>query len=455
MSRAETTPSATPFPTMHLVIQKTPSGPRAIARSIPFGDDCNATDFAALVMLVCLSDYEDERKNRSKIRQDRIEAHRDRLQAKGKESRLQFPELCGLFGLSYDVLFVKVLPYLLDSNTFQTIPRGLHEEKRPFEKERIENLSLTLHATASSVAIPTTFFSKTYQKGYEIACFLDAAFNADLATVKAILKNSRDPETLLSIAGEIVVDGYPDITRSGTALQFALRSGDTEMVELMASDLPPSEFMRQFESVFGTDFAAFERQQKEDADTLFEGIEKAFKGASPLETTNALNHVNDPTSALQTKLAAFKSALEEYVLKNPTHNDFMLAKAYETYEKIWSPWSIDQLCLFSQQIIGLVQESAKKTSPFRLQDYAQGINYRGENNEASRRSYHLRDTSIDIRSVSCIDILGRRVAGQVWANRGDRPVGKIMSSKNSKLSEIMQRAGVQLRSHDERRCGVM
>src|SRR3990167_4150377 len=167
------------------------------------------------------------------------------------------------------------------------------------------------------------------------------------------------------------------------------------MVELMASYLPPSEFMRQFKSVFDTDFAVFQKQQEKDANTLFEGIEYAFKKASATETTDALNHKPD-TSALQIRLATFKSELEKYVGTNPTHNDFMLAKAYEIYDKSWGPFSNDKYCLISQQIIGLVQASAKKTSPFRLQDYAKGIYYHYKG-KAPRRTYNLRDTSVDIR----------------------------------------------------------
>ena len=431
-SVSTTTSAATEFPPMHLVVQRAPNELRAVARAIPFGDGCKPTDFAGLFVLHHLYRYASTNPN--------IE-----------------PWETGLFRntkMFYDV-WMHSMSFLLDSSALAVIPSLIAPTVFPpevfsYEQDQLELLAESLHGVATHTnSIPHCFFSRGHRyQAHSVACLLDATFNADLATVKAILENSRHPEILLSISGEVVVDGYPDIKRRGTALQFALRSGDTEMVELMASYLPPSEFMRQFESVFGADFAAFERKQKEDADTLFEGLEDAFNGASPLETTNALNHVPDPTSALQTKLTKFKSVLEEYVGTNPNHNDFILAKSYEIYEENWNPWSNDKLCLFSEQLIGLVQASAKKTSPFRLQDYAQGIYYRSKN-EQPARSYNLKGMALDIRSVddlgssSCTNIMGAckpRVAYIGLGGKGAFFYDKIMSSKNSKLSELATRA---------------
>lgn len=386
-----TTPATTALPPMYFVVQRTASGSRGVVRSIPSGDGCSPTDFGALFVLYRL------------VQQ-------------------------GAFGnMPYDT-WLHSLSYLLDLNTLQIrfAQPVIAPEVFPSDQERLELLAASQHAVASRTnSIPQCFFSRSNRyQGYEVGCLLDAAFNADFAIVKALLENSRHPEILLSIRGEVVVDGYPDITRRGTALQLALRSGDTEMVELMATYLPHAKFRHQFESVFGTDFVAFESKQKEDAVELFKGLEDAFNRASYYESNDVLNHVPGTTSALHTKLMAFKSAIEKYIVENPTHNNFIFAKAHEIYDKNWRSWS-SKLLLFSQQIIGLVQASAKKTSSFCLQDYAQGIYYRGEKNEASSRSYNLRRTSVDIRSLvnlgssACIDILGRQeqVEGRVPAHK--------------------------------------
>lgn len=446
-----TTSMAAAFPNMHLVVQRTSSGSRVVARSIPSNNEFGPTDFGALFVLYHLYRY--------------ISSNPD----------IESWET-GIFrntGMAVDT-WLHSLSYLLDANTWKLVLPVIAPEVFPSDKERLALLAQSQHAVASRTkSISQYFFNRgcRYQ-AYEVGCLVDAAFNADFATVKALLENSRRPDILLSISADVLVDGYPDIVRRGTALQLALRSGDTEMVDLMARFLPPSEFIRQFESVFGTDFAAFERKQKEDAVKLFESLEDAFNSASSTEISNALDHVPGTSSVLHTKLAAFKLALEKYVLENPNHNDFFLAKAYEIYEKNWKLWAGDQRCLFSQQIIGLVQANAKKTSSFRLQDYAQGIYYRGENNEAAARGYNLRRTSVDIRSLanlgstSNIDILGTRSSGAFarwWAVRtvtdvGGRGLGaveKLCRAKTDGFQNVMRRAREHLRSQSDGPCCVV
>src|SRR3990167_3748862 len=200
-------------------------------------------------------------------------------------------------------------------------------------------------------------------------------------------------------------------------------------------------------------------------------LDTAFNSATQTEMRNALNHVSNAdgtTSALQQKIAEFKTKLEDYVAKTrPLHNDFILAKAYEIYDKNWSLWTDDQLCLFSQPVIGLIQETYLETSKKRSMDIAEGICNRAQNIDKdmpARRSLLLAGSTADIRSVvdlgsrCCIDIFGRRgcvgarrlvqavrVLGVAFsmeslAESGSFAFIKIVSSKNIGLGKFMQPA---------------
>ena len=87
-------------------------------------------------------------------------------------------------------------------------------------------------------------------------------------------------------------------------------------------------------------------------------------------------------------------------------------------------WTIDQLCLFSQLVIGLIQESYLKTSKKRSMDIAEGVYNRSQNIDKhlpARRSLLLAGSTTDIRSVvdlgsrRCIDIFGcARLCACAW-----------------------------------------
>ncbi|OGT44538.1 MAG: hypothetical protein A3E82_06065 [Gammaproteobacteria bacterium RIFCSPHIGHO2_12_FULL_38_11] len=357
-------------PPMHLVIQKTPDKEtRAVVRSIPFGDAClEIKDYGALASLA-------------------------NLLAFIKKTRMPYEIWMQIF---YYVFADNVLPFFSPVAIFNAFPG---EDQRQLENLRLSLCPVALRASSLE--------NNIY---YEVHSLLDAAFNADIAVVKYILSNSRHPKILLSVTGEVVVEGYPDIKRRGTALQFALRSGDIEMVELIKQYLPYQEFSKQFKSVFGSDLKAFREKQKKDADKLFEGIVAVFNEVGVIEQSDgersAVHYARTPK--IQNKLNAFKTKLIKYAKENEVHNDFILLKAYEIYQKnngfslsvhaYDGPWWREATRgMYVQEITRSAQAIAKITSLFRLQNYAQGIYSLARERKASARRFKLNgDLSDDL-----------------------------------------------------------
>ena len=282
----------------------------------------------------------------------------------------------------------------------------------------------------------------------ELQPLLNAAFDARLDTVKDILEKPR-PENRGALLSPPADANYPETEiHLDTAFKVALATGDEEMAAEIAQYLDPTEIARQFKNVFGPDYAAFLKQQEKEAEALFEGLEAAFNGATPIEVRNALNQVPNTTSALQQKITEFKTKLEDYVNKTrPLHNDFILAKAYEIYDKNCSPWTGNQCCLFSQPVIGLIQERYLKTSKKRSMDIAEGIYNRAQNIDKhlpARRSLLLAGSTTDIRSVvdlgspCCIDIRARTCerASEGWAGAIPPLYKKLCRAKTSALENL-------------------
>ena len=172
-------------------------------------------------------------------------------------------------------------------------------------------------------------------------------------------------------------------------------------------------------------------------------------------------------------IANFQQRLENYIRHNPMHNPAILHRLYEIYEKLPGVYAED--CLFSQNAIG---HAHALSSARWLQHYAQGVYYLGGGDdektlEPPRRSFICRDSNppVDIRffipSRFCGDSFrsifgwlrlsvlrgGRAPACVCMLKRRDH-FTKLMSSKNSKLSELVtQRAQVCARE-PERRCVV-
>ncbi|OGT27158.1 MAG: hypothetical protein A3I77_00550 [Gammaproteobacteria bacterium RIFCSPLOWO2_02_FULL_42_14] len=341
------------------------------------------------------------------------------------------------------------------------------------EHDQLEAVSSALCATAP---VPdrrdystSSLYFLNYSIDIKLGALLSAAHDANIDALKHIIEKTN-PENRSRLLSTPEGESYSE-TRLDTAFKVALVTGDEEMAGEIAQYLDPAEKARQFKNVFRPDFTAFFKQQEQEAQSLFKGLVAAFNSATQTEMRNALNHVSNAdgtTSALQQKIAEFKTKLEDYVAKTrPLHNDFILAKAYEIYDKNWSLWTDDQLCLFSQPVIGLIQETYLETSKKRSMDIAEGICNRAQNIDKdmpARRSLLLAGSTADIRSVvdlgsrCCIDIFGRRgcvgarrlvqavrVLGVAFsmeslAESGSFAFIKIVSSKNIGLGKFMQPA---------------
>ena len=323
------------------------------------------------------------------------------------------------------------------------------------ELEQLENTAVVLFSAKPANTLvnydTAGLWLIAHSTDYKRNGLQNAAFGAELDTVKDILAKTR-PENRSALLSTPESANYPETEiHLDTAFKVALATGDEEMAGEIAQYLDPAEKARQFKNVFGPDFAAFLKQQEQEAESLFEGLEAAFNSATQTEVRNALDHVSNAdgtTSALQQKIAEFKTKLEDYVAKTrPLHNDFILAKAYEIYDKNWSPWTGDQLCLFSQPVIGLIQETYLETSKKRSMDIAEGIYNRAQNIDKdlpARRSLLLAGSTADIRSVvdlgsrCCIDIFGAGRAGAwVGARLGvPRLLQKLCRAKTSCLENL-------------------
>ncbi len=203
-----------------------------------------------------------------------------------------------------------------------------------------------------------------------------------------------------------------------TAFQAALYANDNDMCAMMKIYFEKlhgglEEMRQQFNELFPDGYEAHLKKQNKEAEILLgnTGInENIFKDVSPTDVTNALNNIPNTTSILHKKLAEFKNIfVEKYIKKNKAHNPFILEKTYGIYEKNYGPWSVDQLHLFSQQVIGFIQRYSSKIWQ---QHYAQGIYNLVEKNEQQQRSFFLAGTTTDIRSLDklgfeyCIDVGG-------------------------------------------------
>lgn len=369
--------------------------------------------------------------------------------------------------MPYEV-WLLIIHYLLAKNALQCIAPVIVLEKFPKTEEQLINLQLSLRTTASLAnSIPYLFFTRGVRyQGYEVACLLDAALNADLAILKMILKNNRHPEILLSIVGNVKTD--LGITRKGTALELALMSGDEEMAEEIAQYLDPAEIERQFKNVFGPDFSAFLKQQEKEAEALFEGLEAEFNGLSPEEVANAIApHEPNIPLALQQKIAEFQDKLETYAKTHLVHNPFILAKAYDIYDENWDLWpDSGRASLFTQQLMNLILKSCLETSKIWSMHIAEGIYSRSLkiNQCAARRSFILSDilserifpqqernihSHIASNSRNYVDISGRglhdgymspcsRSLSGIWYPYYLSPLKELLQAKKSGFENLLR-----------------
>ena len=294
-------------------------------------------------------------------------------------------------------------------------------------------------------------------KASNLPSLLDASLNADLKTVKRIFEKT-DPDTLRRLLSTeygtgkaTTVLGRITVERTGTPLQMAIYDHDEEMVAFFKEKMDLAEFQRQCEAVVGADYDAFLKKQEVAATELCAGLEKAFNEAQSNEFTIDGEYVASTTSPqLLRTIEVFINKLMDYVKNNPVYNPTILQRVYEIYSRLPSDFNRD--CFFSQKIIGGAQSFL---SARWLQHYAQGIDYLAENNEVPRRSFICRDSPLfDIRHLvgSCIGSDSFLCICAPCVCRvgvvGQARFTKIMSNKNSKLSELYAASaiGSQLRN---------
>lgn len=400
--------SKNPFPPLHLEVQMTSLGPRAIHRSNPIRNTGTPpSDFAALWILYNLYRY------MTTINKDAA----------------NFSE--GIFrntGLNIDT-WLHCLTFLIDpKQTFSLVFPDVDPDMFSTSEKRLQHLAcMQQNVALFTNSIPHSFFQAGLRhsyRGYEVGCLLDATFNADTRFIHAMLENTIHPETLLKIEGRVFVDSIhdkqPNIVQYGSALQLALKSGNTDLIELMKFYTDRTEFERQFKSVFGYNFDAFVEKQKADAEALLsigknevEAVSRAyllyFKDKQRIYGNNprmgdAAKFGSELEAYLSKNPLSFQSSLLKYVSENPCHNDFLLQIAYSyltnhliTDYAFESDLECIAIQIFSVHVIGVIQASAAMTSPQRLKEYAQGMFHCIQEKEQLQDAYLLRETHDDIR----------------------------------------------------------
>jgi len=426
MSRAgaaQSGPTAAPTSASNtfLALRENPTGlSTALVRSEPFGCNSIPVDVGALVMLTGLLEYSNL---------ERIGNRRKYLESEQSKRKKKFADYQdftshggGIFKITSYLVFTRILDFLLHRNAFQSVPLVIAPEHFPIIDDQLNDLQMRLQNAAKSTTanFELNFFSKNYQAGFEFACLLDAALNADLKMVERILAqvSPEQRRAMLSTVGKATIT-HLDIERTGTPLQMAIYDHDEEMVAFFKEHMDPAEFQHQWEAVLGSDYQAFLAKQEIEAETLCNELKGAFEKARPNEITCDTNYAAKTTStALQDTLGRFRNKLEQYIKDNPIHNPYILQQVYNIYVQL--PDNFESDCLFSQQVIGFVQS---KMSARWLQHYAQGIYYLAENNEAQRRSFNWRDSRpvVDIRNLVSSGDVGRdsflSIFGAVWSPR--------------------------------------
>lgn len=430
-----------------LVLRDNPNGSStALLRSEPFGSNGHPVEVGALVMLLGLSEYSDQ--ERIKNRKEYLDCEQTKRKKRFRDYAAFTSHGGGIFKITSYLVWARALSFLLHDNAFQTVP--LLISPIPSIDDQLNNLQSRALETVrlATPNLNANFFSKNNEAGFEFACLLDSALNADLKTVTDIT-TTMHPNKLRRLHGTgkaITCLGRITVERIGTPLQMAIYDHDEEMVAFFKEKMDPVEFQCQCEAVVGTDYDAFLRKQEAEATALCTGLEDAFNAARPNEfTVNNTYAVSTTSTQLPRTIDAFINKLMDYVKNNPVHNPTILQHVYEIYTRLPSDFNRD--CYFSQKVIGGVQSFL---SARWLHHFAQSIDDLAENNEAPRRSFICRDSSshIDIRHLvatrlgvdSFLSIFGGRGRGGVACAfvsfRGSR---KLCQTKTTSFQNLLRR----------------
>ena len=385
---------------------------------------------------------------------------------------------------------LKAVLYFLYADIARRVAPGLSEH------DQLERTALALYY--SNVAIPPTYYAiqrpikeksgaltRVFDPtawntpgrhffdasvSYKINSFLyplsTACLNAveNLDVIENIITKTDPEQRSILLSTPITVNiEHLNIQRTGTPLQLALYGDDEDIVAYLKTVMDSEEFERQSKDVFRNALPLELRTELDDRSASALEYKNAMLEVQKAEAERLCNEAflfdaaNNRYTITNATVTDFQQKLENYVRHNPMHNPAILHRLYEIYKKLPGVYAED--CLFSQKAIGHAQALS---SARWLQHYAQSIYYLGGGDdrntlEPPRRSFICRDSNspVDIRSFipsrlgvdSFVSIFGRvtRDGGAVvlaegrWWLVGGRGVPKFMSSKNSKLSELVTR----------------
>ena len=261
-----------------------------------------------------------------------------------------------------------------------------------------------------------------------------AVVQGDLNQTEALIK-ARSP-LLLSVKGR-AVDYSRRTIKDLTPFQAALCAWDDEMCAVLKQYMRDEEIIRQYKEIFP------------------EGHEKIDEAQTSFEFStlvNAITQSNDVDVQAQLKLKQNDSPLcqtfnqfrDDFTLRsqqetvfNPKH----LLEAFEICNENVEHWDWNRRDLFWRQVIGYVQ----RFLPANLaQDVAQGLHYRVEEKEKSRRSFNFRcgDDAIFPLSFDSFSGLGFDYASlgmPVWLGGGSdhgRFLNTLCRAKTSNLQNL-------------------
>lgn len=203
---------------------------------------------------------------------------------------------------------------------------------------------------------------------------------ADLNQTEVLIKARS--LLLLSVKGK-AIDYSGRTIKDLTPFQAALCAWDDEMCAVLKQYMSDEEIIRQYKEMFPQGHEkSYEAQTPFDFSTLVDVITQS----NDVDVQAQLNRQQNDSLLCKT----FNQFRDDFTLRsqqeivfNPKH----LLKAFEIYNENFEHWDWGRRDLFWRQVIGYVQ----RFLPANLaQDVAQGLYYRVEEKEKSRRSFNFR-----------------------------------------------------------------
>ena len=248
---------------------------------------------------------------------------------------------------------------------------------------------------------------------------------------------AQKPE-LSSAKGE-AIDYSRRLVSDVTPFQAALCAWDDEMWEMLEKYMTSEEVARQYQEIFP------EGHEKYFADQTsfdFSVIVNAITQGSAADVQAALNKKQDDSLLCQS-LNQFRADFTALSYQEKVFNPKHLIKALELYDQQFENWDWPKRDLFWRQVIGFTQRFLPANI---AQDFAQGLNYRVEEKEKSRRSFNFRfgggsiyPLIFDSLSGLGFDYAVLERGGRTWWRAAGGPgaclFSKLMSSKNISLAK--------------------